>query len=204
MDFLPIFLDIREQPCLVVGGGEAAERKTALLLRAGGRVTVLAPVLCAAFDADLAAGRIAHRTDRFHADHVAGHAIVIDSSYTRSTVTVTIWGTKIWNIESLSGSRYNQRAFGTIYDPTAKCVSQGGVQGFDIDVTRVFSHGSTQVRTEKFHAQPMSVSDAIVQLNLLHEPFLVFRHDNDGRVAVVYKREDGSYGLIETPAPGAP
>ncbi|MDB4952854.1 MAG: sigma 54 modulation protein/ribosomal protein [Myxococcales bacterium] len=61
----------------------------------------------------------------------------------------------------------------------------------------------TVVRTEKFHAQPMSVSDAIVQLNLLHEPFLVFRHDNDGRVAVVYKREDGSYGLIETPAAGA-
>lgn len=57
----------------------------------------------------------------------------------------------------------------------------------------------TVVKTEKFHAQPMSVSDAIVQLNLLHEPFLVFRHDTDGRVAVVYKREDGSYGLIETP-----
>ncbi|HEY5926885.1 MAG TPA: ribosome-associated translation inhibitor RaiA [Kofleriaceae bacterium] len=57
----------------------------------------------------------------------------------------------------------------------------------------------TVVRTEKFHAQPMSVSDAIVQLNLLHEPFLVFRSDTDGRVAVVYKRDDGSYGLIETP-----
>jgi putative sigma-54 modulation protein len=56
------------------------------------------------------------------------------------------------------------------------------------------------VKTEKFHAQPMSVADAIVQLNLLHEPFLVFRHDTDGRVAVVYKREDGSYGLIETPS----
>jgi putative sigma-54 modulation protein len=55
------------------------------------------------------------------------------------------------------------------------------------------------VKTEKFHAQPMSVSDAIVQLNLLHEPFLVFRRDNDGGVAVVYKREDGAYGLIETP-----
>jgi len=58
----------------------------------------------------------------------------------------------------------------------------------------------TVVKTEKFHAQPMSVADAIVQLNLLHEEFLVFRHDTDGRVAVVYKREDGSYGLIEPPA----
>lgn len=56
------------------------------------------------------------------------------------------------------------------------------------------------VKTEKFHAQPMSVSDAIVQMNLLHEAFLVFRHDN-GQVAVVYKREDGNgYGLIETGA----
>jgi putative sigma-54 modulation protein len=61
----------------------------------------------------------------------------------------------------------------------------------------------TVVKTEKFHAQPMSVADAIVQLNLLHEPFLVFRADTDGRVAVVYKREDGSYGLIETPTASA-
>jgi putative sigma-54 modulation protein len=72
--------------------------------------------------------------------------------------------------------------------------------------TAAQDHGTTMpspefqvVRTEKFHAQPMSVADAIVQLNLLHEPFLVFRHDTDGRVAVVYKRDDGAYGLIETP-----
>jgi putative sigma-54 modulation protein len=55
------------------------------------------------------------------------------------------------------------------------------------------------VKTEKFHAQPMSVDDAIVQMNLLHEAFLVFRHESDNRVAVVYKRDDGGYGLIETP-----
>ena len=59
------------------------------------------------------------------------------------------------------------------------------------------------VKTEKFHAQPLSISDAIVQLNLMHEQFLVFCHDTDGRVAVVYRREDGSYGLIETPASAA-
>jgi putative sigma-54 modulation protein len=57
----------------------------------------------------------------------------------------------------------------------------------------------TVVKTEKFHAQPMSVADAIVQLNLQHEPLLVFRLDTNGGVAVVYKRDDGSYGLIETP-----
>ena len=77
MDFLPVFLDIRDQPCLVVGGGEVAARKTALLLRAGGRVTVLAPVLSAAFDADLAAARIAHRAASFREEDVTGHAVAI-------------------------------------------------------------------------------------------------------------------------------
>src|SRR5687767_11906478 len=56
------------------------------------------------------------------------------------------------------------------------------------------------VKTEKFHAEPMSVSDAIIRLNLAGETFLVFRADGDGRVAVVYRRDDGSYGLIETSA----
>ena len=55
------------------------------------------------------------------------------------------------------------------------------------------------VRTEKFHANPMPVTAAIVQLNLLAEQFLVFRNvDDGGNVAVVYRREDGSYGLIGT------
>jgi len=77
MDFLPIFLDIREQPCLVVGGGEVAARKCALLLRAGARVTVLAPALTSAFDAWLAEGRIAHRAGNFRDEDVATHALAI-------------------------------------------------------------------------------------------------------------------------------
>ncbi|HEX6320970.1 MAG TPA: siroheme synthase CysG, partial [Burkholderiales bacterium] len=40
MDFLPIFLDIRRQPCLVVGDGDVAARKSALLQRAGAHVTM--------------------------------------------------------------------------------------------------------------------------------------------------------------------
>lgn len=56
------------------------------------------------------------------------------------------------------------------------------------------------VKTEGFHAQPLSVDNAIVQLNLQNEPFLVFRSEKDGAVAVVYKRPDGAYGLIETPS----
>ncbi len=77
MDFLPIFLDVREQPCLVIGGGEVAARKCAMLLRAGARVTMLAPVLSKAFDADLAAARITHRPESFHDESVSGYVLVI-------------------------------------------------------------------------------------------------------------------------------
>ncbi len=77
MDFLPIFINIRDQPCLVVGGGEVAARKCAMLLRAGARVTLLAPALSNAFDADLAAARITHRSGNFRDEDVAGHALVI-------------------------------------------------------------------------------------------------------------------------------
>jgi uroporphyrin-III C-methyltransferase/precorrin-2 dehydrogenase/sirohydrochlorin ferrochelatase len=40
MDFLPIFLNVRGQPCLVVGTGQVASRKAALLRRAGAQVTM--------------------------------------------------------------------------------------------------------------------------------------------------------------------
>jgi len=45
MDFLPIFLDLKQQPCLVVGGGDIAARKAGVLLKAQANVTIIAPNL---------------------------------------------------------------------------------------------------------------------------------------------------------------
>jgi len=65
MDFLPIFLDLRDRPCLVVGGGEVADRKSSLLLRAGARVTVVSPQLCQVLARRSAAGEIVHLERRY-------------------------------------------------------------------------------------------------------------------------------------------
>ena len=53
------------------------------------------------------------------------------------------------------------------------------------------------VRTKKFPIRPMSVEEAILQMNLVDHTFFAFRDaDADGTFAVVYKRNDGGYGLI--------
>ena len=46
MAFLPIFLNLTDRPCLVVGGGDVAARKVNQLLKAQAKVTVVAPELC--------------------------------------------------------------------------------------------------------------------------------------------------------------
>ena len=57
------------------------------------------------------------------------------------------------------------------------------------------------VRTKKFNMKPMTREEAILQMNLLEHTFFAFRdEDNDGAFAVVYKRTDGGYGLIEDEA----
>ncbi len=45
MDLLPIFMNVRHRPCLIVGGGEVAARKAALLLEAGAKVRLVSPAL---------------------------------------------------------------------------------------------------------------------------------------------------------------
>ena len=54
------------------------------------------------------------------------------------------------------------------------------------------------VRTKRFPMKPMTAEEAVLQMNLLDHTFFAFRNvDQDGAFAVVYKRNDGGYGLIE-------
>ncbi len=53
---------------------------------------------------------------------------------------------------------------------------------------------------EQFHAEPMTPSEAVMQLNLAHKDFLVFCDSSSGTVSVLFRRDDGTYGLIETGA----
>lgn len=52
------------------------------------------------------------------------------------------------------------------------------------------------IRTKNISVKPQSVDEAILQMNMLGHKFYVFRDQETDKVAVVYKREDGGYGLI--------
>ena len=54
------------------------------------------------------------------------------------------------------------------------------------------------VRVKEFYFKPMTREEAVLQMNLLEHNFFAFRdEDNGGCFAVVYKRNDGGYGLID-------
>ncbi len=53
------------------------------------------------------------------------------------------------------------------------------------------------IRTDEFHAKPMSVEEAVMQMDLMNNDFLVFMNATSREINVVYRRKDGNYGLIE-------
>ena len=54
------------------------------------------------------------------------------------------------------------------------------------------------VKVKKFYLRPMTREEAILQMNLLEHNFFAFRdEDNHGSFAVVYRRNDGGYGVID-------
>ncbi|WP_410770679.1 ribosome hibernation-promoting factor, HPF/YfiA family [Fontibacillus sp. BL9] len=53
------------------------------------------------------------------------------------------------------------------------------------------------VRTKRFNLKPMDVEEAILQMNMVGHNFFVFSNIDTQEINVVYKRNDGKYGLIE-------
>lgn len=54
------------------------------------------------------------------------------------------------------------------------------------------------VRTKSVHPETMSLDEAIARMDLLDHSFFIYTDDETGKIAVVYCRNDGGYGLIET------
>lgn len=59
------------------------------------------------------------------------------------------------------------------------------------------------IKSSRFLAKAMSIDEAVMQMNLLGNEFLVFTNAESEDINVLYRRSDGNYGLIETGHRGA-
>jgi len=77
-------------------------------------------------------------------------------------------------------------------------------KGFKEELLTVFNEHSEKddeqvviQKTKKFALKPMDAEEAVMELELLNHDFYVFRNSSSEEVNVVYKRKDGTFGLIE-------
>jgi precorrin-2 dehydrogenase len=77
MKYYPAYLDLRDRPCLVIGGGAVAERKTLSLLEAGADVAVVSPSLNAKLHELSLSGKITHIKRNFEEQDLSGRSLVI-------------------------------------------------------------------------------------------------------------------------------
>jgi uroporphyrin-III C-methyltransferase/precorrin-2 dehydrogenase/sirohydrochlorin ferrochelatase len=70
-------MNIKDQQCLVVGGGQIASRKIYMLQRAGGDVTVVAPELCDELSARVDKGGLHYLQETFDETHVGNQVVII-------------------------------------------------------------------------------------------------------------------------------
>ena len=85
MDFLPIFFNIKNKTCLVVGAGEVATRKIMLLLQAGAKVSVVSPELDTTLKEYLVHGKIKFFAESFQPEQLEDIVLVIAATNDRVT-----------------------------------------------------------------------------------------------------------------------
>ncbi|MSD83584.1 ribosome-associated translation inhibitor RaiA [Lactobacillus curvatus] len=76
-----------------------------------------------------------------------------------------------------------------------------GIKGMELTVpeAEILPEESMQVvRTKRVSLKPMDSEEAILQMNMLGHEFFIFEDSETNGTSIVYKRQDGRYGLIET------
>ena len=73
---------------------------------------------------------------------------------------------------------------------------------FDFDISEIEQEIETEekkvVKRKTVEVKPMNEEEAILQMELLGHEFYMYKDSESGKSAVVYKRKDGNYGVIES------
>jgi len=83
----------------------------------------------------------------------SGHPIFVDTSFTKSSVTVSIYGTKFVDVESESGPKTNFVEHEIYEEDSIDCIFQEGVDGFSITVDRILKKDGIEFKREKYRTR---------------------------------------------------
>ncbi|MGL5817241.1 MAG: VanW family protein [Phycicoccus sp.] len=82
--------------------------------------------------------------------NVTDGGVLMELSATDTSITVSFYGTKKWDIEATKSARRDIVAPKTYSDPDPECITQSPVPGFTVDVGRIFRQGGTVVKRESY------------------------------------------------------
>ncbi|QNE18472.1 hypothetical protein F1D05_11885 [Kribbella qitaiheensis] len=95
----------------------------------------------------------------------SGHGILVQTIFTPSTpgsqgtLTVKIWGTKVWDITAGASAKSNFRSPSVVYNTEPGCRAQAPTGGFDITIHRFFAKNGQRVKTESFTTKYNAADD---------------------------------------------
>ena len=145
------------------------------------------------------------KLDRFF-DDTAEAVVTVTNEGERETVEITVRaGGMFFRAEKTTGDRLD--SLEAVVDSLVKQIvknknkleqrlKSSAFSGADA-MPEALEEEYSVVRTKRFPVKPMSVEEAILQMNMLGHSFFMFRDDETGEICVVYRRKGDSYGLIE-------
>lgn len=84
------------------------------------------------------------------------YGVVVDTTFSpsspgnRGALTVRMWSSPYWTVETSTGTPYNFTSGTTVNDTSPECVAQGGTRGFDVTVTRVLKRDGAAPDEQRF------------------------------------------------------
>lgn len=148
MPLYPLFADLNDRHVLVVGGGDVAARKTALLLKAGAKVTVGAPVLAPELREWALQGRIIYKSGAYQPDWLEGTWLVIAATRSRPL-----------NARIAADGHVRQRLVNVVDDPSLSSFQVPALIDRPPLLVAISSHGAAPMLVRRLRERIESLLD---------------------------------------------
>ena len=121
------------------------------------------------------------------------HVAEVQVSANRLNITATEETDDLYSAIDLAMSKLERQ----IKKHVAKVKAHKGANNSSTAAAAAPAAGGRIIHIERVAVKPMSIDEAVMHLRMRKNDFLLFRNDATDTLSVIYRRKDGSYGLIE-------